>query len=94
MDDERVLDAIEVLNWLTQQAARIPEDRASATAMGATLAMANLYLTEYSQNLQRGADAYDALLSTARGEMKLRDRFLRQLAEAMTLADDDPAGGR
>lgn len=94
MDDNRVLDAIEVLNWLTRQAAAIPENRPNATAMGATLALANLYLTEYAQNLLRGADAYDALVSTARGEMQLRDGFLRQLTAAMSLADDDAAAGR
>ena len=71
MNLERLTDAAEVLAWLGEQASTLPEEREDAAAMHAIVQLARLYVLEYAVNLKRGAEPYDALLTTALGQEPL-----------------------
>lgn len=65
MHANNVMDAIEVMNWLTKQALSMPEQRGPCIAMAAAFAAANVYLVAYAHHVANGADVYDALVKTA-----------------------------
>jgi hypothetical protein len=63
---ERVFEAIEVMNWLATRSMALPEDKATTTQMSAIFAAANFYLIEYGRRVVCGAEPYDALIEAAR----------------------------
>ncbi len=70
---EKILQAIDVLQWLGQRAGELPDSKDKGVQMHLQMQMASLYLLEYAKHLHDGMEAYDALLATARGEMELPD---------------------
>jgi len=68
---ERFIEASEVLAWLGEQASKLPEEREDAAAMHAVLQLARVYVFEYAVSVMRGAEPYDALLTTALGQEPL-----------------------
>ena len=71
MTPERLAMAVQVLAEVSQAFSTMPEERARAAEGSIALCDAALYLTELTQHLSRGKDAYDAVLATIRGELRL-----------------------
>lgn len=74
MDIEKVLLASEVVGWLAVQANMPGEELENRIEMAGLLVVTHSYLTEYAANLAKGAEPYDVLIATARGELQLSPR--------------------
>ncbi|NRF70356.1 hypothetical protein HLB44_25430 [Aquincola sp. S2] len=68
---ERLAAAADVLSWLGNRASLLPDDQPNGVTMGLQLTLAASYLVEYQRHLVDGMEPYDALLATARGELRL-----------------------
>ncbi len=68
---DRLSSATDTLQWLGARFNELPEERTEAVVIALQLSMASMILMEYAKHLADGKDPYDALLSTARGELKL-----------------------
>jgi len=73
MNEEQIIAATEAVSWLAEQAGVLGEFQQERNQMSLTLHLANLYLLEYAGHLRNGADPYDALISTVRGDLSLSD---------------------
>lgn len=71
MNLEKILEASKVIGWLSEQAASLGEDAENGVEMALALLSAQSYLTEYASHVGKGAEPYDALLATAKGELLL-----------------------
>lgn len=69
---DRLMLASEVLKEVSDLAAALPEHREDAAAMALHMQLTRSYVAELALNLQRGAEAYDAVLATARGLTPIR----------------------
>ena len=74
MNSEQVLAASDVIAWLADQAGTAGEEFQKRVEMSLHLNLARLYLLEYASHLSQGAEPYDALLATVRGELQLSQR--------------------
>lgn len=68
---DRLMEAAGVLDELNSAFIALPESEREAILASLTLTMAQMYLVEMANHLLDGKEPYDALLATARGEMKL-----------------------
>lgn len=71
MDVDKLMEAAKVLEGLNDAFVDLPESQREAVLASLTLTMAQMYLVEMANHLIDGKEPYDALLATARGEMKL-----------------------
>lgn len=71
MTHQEIIAAAEALAWLSDQAAQASQDQDDMTHMSATLMLARSYLTEYVSHVQRGMQPHDALVTNARGDLKV-----------------------
>ena len=95
MNARRLRDALDVLTWLADGAAALPEERKKAVQMQLTLATAGLFLAEYlAHTAQAGLEPYDALLKTVRGDMTLAElkELLGTLAKFSVPLDRNSTG--
>lgn len=72
MNQLRIAEAAEAVDWLASQAAKAT-DATERVQMALHLRMAQLYLSEYLTHLQRGAEPLEALDATARGELEISE---------------------
>lgn len=73
MDLNRITDAAEAIGWLSEQAGTPGELASERLQMATLLTIARSYLVEYSVHVVRGMEPYDALVATARGDLKLSE---------------------
>lgn len=71
MQVDKLMAAAKVVEELNQGFIDMPEAPRESTLASLTLTMAQMYLVEMANHLVDGKEPYDALLATARGEMKL-----------------------
>ena len=71
MNADQAGKAREFLEWMSEAAAALPEDKDEAMQMALTLGTAALYVAQFELEMLKGADPYDALTATARGERKI-----------------------
>lgn len=74
MNIEQLIAASEAIAWLAQQANTPGEESEKRVVMALHLGVSQSYLLEYAAHVSRGAEPYDALLATARGELQFSQR--------------------
>lgn len=81
MTSERLLETAEVLGWMSDSFGRLVDESKEATTNGLRCVIAQLLCVELARHLADGKDVYDALVSTALGELPLTERqqFLLRL---------------
>lgn len=71
MDVNRILEADEVIAWLSDMANSLPDEKQKGVEMALALQLTRSYLVEFAKHLTGGDEPYDALLKTARGDTPL-----------------------
>lgn len=71
MTPEKIDAAIEVVGHLATLAADMSEDQQHAAAIALHLSIVHGYMVEYSVNVSRGCEPYDAMQKTIRGDLPL-----------------------
>lgn len=74
MNIEQVQAAAAVVAWLAEQTRALGEHSKEQMEMMGSLEVTRLYLLEYTAHLVSGGEPYDALLSTARGELRFTQK--------------------
>ena len=71
LNPERLLEAAAVASSLTSAFIGMPENERENAVASLTLTLAAGYMAEMAYHLRAGKEPYDAVLATARGEMKI-----------------------
>lgn len=71
MNIDQLLACSEVLGEMLNNFAAMPTHKEEAAQAALHLAMVQLYVTEYAAHLTNGLEPYDALVATAKGELKI-----------------------
>jgi hypothetical protein len=80
MDNKRIAEAVEVLNWLASRIQSMPDRERDTVEAGVFLALSSICLTDYNQQVREGGDPYDALRAAADAMTAYRREVLQNWA--------------
>jgi len=72
MNSKQLLEAAEVLDWVSVRLKELPEARPDALTASLHCTMANMVVVELARHLRDGVDPYDALRLAAVGSLTIR----------------------
>lgn len=72
MNSMQLLEAAEVLDWISVRLKELPEARPDALTASLHCTMANMVVVELARHLKDGVDPYEALRLAAVGSLKFR----------------------
>ena len=79
MNIEQLLSCAAVLGEMSNNFTALPTDKENAVQAGLYCQMAQLYVLELAKHLTDGMEPYDAIVSTANGELELPESKLMVL---------------
>lgn len=71
MNIDQLLACSEVLGEMANNFAAMPTHKEEAAQAALHLSMVKLYVIEYAAHLANGLEPYDAMVATAKGELKI-----------------------
>jgi hypothetical protein len=92
MNSKQLLEAADVLDWVSVMLKQLPEVREDALAASLHCTVANMVVVELAKHLTDGVEPYEALRLAAVGSLTMRPqkREILRLLAAMTGPQDQP----
>lgn len=94
MNSKQLLEAADVLDWVSVRLKELPEARGDALTASLHCTIANMIVVELARHLSDGVDPYDALRRAAVGSLTIRPEkgeVLRLLATILGRQEPPPA---